>query len=111
MGGEDHPTLADHSTLVAPRLPTLPVWGPFWYWEGRRLTLGHSVAFQTCGPHPADEEEERSSRLKALLSDYFEKEPAGEQAERGCEEEEEEEEGLGDAKVSESAFIGSRFGL
>ncbi|KAM9644873.1 ATP-dependent DNA helicase Q4 isoform 5-T5 [Morphnus guianensis] len=58
-----------------------------------------SVAFQTCGPHPADEEEERSSCLKALLSDYFEKEPAGEQAERGCEEEEEEEEDLGDAKL------------
>ncbi|KAF1599459.1 ATP-dependent DNA helicase Q4, partial [Eudyptes chrysolophus] len=56
-----------------------------------------SVAFQTCGPHPADEEEERSSCLKALLSDYFQKEPAGEQAEPGCEEEEEEE-GLGDAK-------------
>ncbi|NXF41850.1 RECQ4 helicase, partial [Nyctibius bracteatus] len=49
-----------------------------------------SVAFQTCGPHPADEEEERSSRLKALLSDYFEKEPIGQQG--GCEEEEEEEE-------------------
>ncbi|KAK4826916.1 hypothetical protein QYF61_012715 [Mycteria americana] len=60
-----------------------------------------SVAFQTYGPHPADEEEERSSRLKALLGDYFEKEPAGEQAERGCEEEEEEED-LGDAKVSKS---------
>ncbi|KAM6225725.1 ATP-dependent DNA helicase Q4 isoform 2-T2 [Spheniscus humboldti] len=59
-----------------------------------------SVAFQTCGPHPADEEEERSSCLKALLNDYFQKEPAGEQAERGCEEEEEEE-GLGDAKLRE----------
>ncbi|KAM9302625.1 LOW QUALITY PROTEIN: ATP-dependent DNA helicase Q4 [Morus bassanus] len=56
-----------------------------------------SVAFQTCGPHPVDEEEERSSRLKALLSDYFEKEPA----ERGCEEEEEEEDDLGDAKLRE----------
>lgn len=78
--------------------------------KGRRLTPGRSVAFQTCGPHPADEEEERSSCLKALLSDYFQKEPAGEQAERGCEEEEEEE-GLGDAKVSKSPFIGSCFGL
>uniref|UniRef100_A0A8C0ANB8 DNA 3'-5' helicase n=1 Tax=Buteo japonicus TaxID=224669 RepID=A0A8C0ANB8_9AVES len=38
-----------------------------------------SVAFQTWGPHPADEEEERSSCLKALLSDYFEKEPTAEQ--------------------------------
>ncbi|XP_075599254.1 ATP-dependent DNA helicase Q4 isoform X3 [Balearica regulorum gibbericeps] len=56
-----------------------------------------SVAFQTCGPHPEDEEEERSSRLKALLSDYFEKEPLGEQAEPGCEEEEEED--RGDAKL------------
>ncbi|XP_064298015.1 ATP-dependent DNA helicase Q4 isoform X1 [Phalacrocorax carbo] len=65
-----------------------------------------SVAFQTCGPHPADEEEERSSSLKALLSDYFEKEPAGEQAERSHEEEEEEEEeeDLGDAKVRKSTF-------
>uniref|UniRef100_A0A672TH56 DNA 3'-5' helicase n=1 Tax=Strigops habroptila TaxID=2489341 RepID=A0A672TH56_STRHB len=33
-----------------------------------------SVAFQTYGPHPVAEEEQRSSRLKALLSDYFEKE-------------------------------------
>uniref|UniRef100_A0A8C3J9C8 DNA 3'-5' helicase n=1 Tax=Calidris pygmaea TaxID=425635 RepID=A0A8C3J9C8_9CHAR len=49
-----------------------------------------SVAFQTCHPHPADEEEERSSRLKALLKDYFEKESP----ERGCEEEEEQEEDL-----------------
>ncbi|XP_057264064.1 ATP-dependent DNA helicase Q4-like, partial [Pezoporus wallicus] len=45
-----------------------------------------SVAFQTYGPHPVDEEEERSSRLKALLSAYFEKEPV----ERGREEEEDE---------------------
>ncbi|XP_074880211.1 ATP-dependent DNA helicase Q4 [Buteo buteo] len=61
-----------------------------------------SVAFQTWGPHPADEEEERSSCLKALLSDYFEKEPTAEQAERGCEEEEEEEEeDLGDAKLQD----------
>ncbi|NXJ87180.1 RECQ4 helicase, partial [Trogon melanurus] len=45
-----------------------------------------SVAFQTCGPHPEEEEEERSARLKALLGDYFEK------AEHGCEEDEEEEE-------------------
>ncbi|KAM6411082.1 LOW QUALITY PROTEIN: ATP-dependent DNA helicase Q4 [Pluvialis apricaria] len=57
-----------------------------------------SVAFQTCGPHPEDEEEERSSRLKALLKDYFEKEPAGEQAARGCGEEEED---LGAAKLRE----------
>ncbi|KAM6102878.1 LOW QUALITY PROTEIN: ATP-dependent DNA helicase Q4 [Theristicus caerulescens] len=71
-----------------------------------KTALGHlracfrafrSVAFQTCDPHPADEEEERSARLKALLSDYFEKEPA----ERGCEEEEEEED-LGDADLRES---------
>ncbi|XP_009466920.1 PREDICTED: ATP-dependent DNA helicase Q4 [Nipponia nippon] len=71
-----------------------------------KTALGHlracfrafqSVAFQTCDPHPADEEEERSARLKALLSDYFETEPA----ERGCEEEEEEED-LGDANLRES---------
>ncbi|XP_074753644.1 ATP-dependent DNA helicase Q4 [Athene noctua] len=55
-----------------------------------------SVAFQTCDPHPADEEEERSSCLKALLSDYFEKEPTGEQAE-----EEEEEDDLSDAKLQD----------
>lgn len=61
------------------------------------------MAFQTCGPHPADEEEERSSRLKALLKDYFEKEPGGEQAARGCEEEEEED--LSNAKVSKSALF------
>ncbi|XP_075560904.1 LOW QUALITY PROTEIN: ATP-dependent DNA helicase Q4 [Pelecanus crispus] len=61
-----------------------------------------SVAFQTCGPHPEEEEEEKSSCLKALLNDYFEKEPAGEQAEPACEEEEEEEEeDLGDAKLRE----------
>ncbi|XP_030333854.1 ATP-dependent DNA helicase Q4 isoform X2 [Strigops habroptila] len=52
-----------------------------------------SVAFQTYGPHPVAEEEQRSSRLKALLSDYFEKE----RVERGREEE--EEEGLGDAQL------------
>uniref|UniRef100_A0A8B9FRU9 DNA 3'-5' helicase n=1 Tax=Amazona collaria TaxID=241587 RepID=A0A8B9FRU9_9PSIT len=46
-----------------------------------------SVAFQTYGPHPVDEEERRSSHLKALLSDYFEKE----RVERGREEEEEDE--------------------
>ncbi|XP_074434136.1 ATP-dependent DNA helicase Q4 [Larus michahellis] len=59
-----------------------------------------SVAFRTYGPHPAEEEEERSSRLKALLKDYFEKDPA---AERGCEEEEEEEEeeDLGTAELRE----------
>ncbi|XP_033925661.1 ATP-dependent DNA helicase Q4 [Melopsittacus undulatus] len=45
-----------------------------------------SVAFQTHGPHAADEEEERSSRLKALLSDYFGKE----RVEPGSEEEEDE---------------------
>lgn len=31
---------------AAPRLPALlsfPVWGRFWYWEGRRLTLGRTV--------------------------------------------------------------------
>ncbi|KAM9573862.1 ATP-dependent DNA helicase Q4 [Guaruba guarouba] len=52
-----------------------------------------SVAFQTYGPHPGDEEEQRSSHLKALLSDYFEKE----RVERGCEEE--EDEGLDDAQL------------
>ncbi|XP_054241389.1 ATP-dependent DNA helicase Q4 [Indicator indicator] len=55
-----------------------------------------SVAFQTWGPHAEEEKEERSSRLKALLSDYFEKEPDG------CEEEEEEEEEvehLGDPRI------------
>ncbi|XP_074000832.1 ATP-dependent DNA helicase Q4 [Numenius arquata] len=57
-----------------------------------------SVAFQTCGPHPADEEEERSSRLKALLKDYFEKESP----EHGCEEEEEEEEEEEDLSASKS---------
>ncbi|KAK2512622.1 Recql4 [Columba guinea] len=46
-----------------------------------------SVAFQSCGPHGEEEEEERSSRLKALLSRYFETEPAA----HGKEEEEEEE--------------------
>ncbi|XP_064910736.1 ATP-dependent DNA helicase Q4 isoform X1 [Columba livia] len=46
-----------------------------------------SVAFQSCGPHGEEEEEERSSRLKALLSRYFETEPAA----HGEEEEEEEE--------------------
>ncbi|XP_065525170.1 ATP-dependent DNA helicase Q4 isoform X2 [Lathamus discolor] len=53
-----------------------------------------SVAFQTYGPHPVDEEERRSARLKALLSDYFEKE----RLERGREEEEEDE-GLDGAKL------------
>ncbi|XP_014811592.1 PREDICTED: ATP-dependent DNA helicase Q4 [Calidris pugnax] len=57
-----------------------------------------SVAFQTCHPHPEDEEEERSSRLKALLKDYFEKESP----ERGCEEEEEQEEDLNAVKEWES---------
>uniref|UniRef100_A0A8B9BPR6 DNA 3'-5' helicase n=1 Tax=Anser brachyrhynchus TaxID=132585 RepID=A0A8B9BPR6_9AVES len=37
-----------------------------------------SVAFQSCGPHPEQAEEERSSRLRALLRDYFEKEAPGE---------------------------------
>ncbi|XP_068789642.1 ATP-dependent DNA helicase Q4 isoform X2 [Struthio camelus] len=50
-----------------------------------------SVAFGTCDPHPAHAEQERSSRLKALLRDYFEKKPSGEQAEPGHESEEEEE--------------------
>ncbi|XP_035422308.1 ATP-dependent DNA helicase Q4 [Cygnus atratus] len=50
-----------------------------------------SVAFQSCEPHPEQAEEERSSRLRALLRDYFEKEAPGEPAPRGCEEEEEEE--------------------
>ncbi|XP_055655252.1 ATP-dependent DNA helicase Q4 isoform X2 [Falco peregrinus] len=59
-----------------------------------------SVAFQTCSPHPVEEEEEKSSCLKALLSNYFEKEPAGEQAEHGCEEEEEDKD-LSDAKLRE----------
>lgn len=63
--------------------------------------LGCSVAFQTYGPHPVDEEEQRSSRLKALLRDYFEKE----RDERGREEEEEEE-GLDGAKVSGSTSLG-----
>ncbi|KAM4686328.1 ATP-dependent DNA helicase Q4 [Amazona ochrocephala] len=53
-----------------------------------------SVAFQTYGPHPVDEEERRSSHLKALLSDYFEKE----RVERGREEEEDDE-GLRGAKL------------
>ncbi|KAM6445865.1 LOW QUALITY PROTEIN: ATP-dependent DNA helicase Q4 [Rhynochetos jubatus] len=56
-----------------------------------------SVAFQTYGPHPTDEEEERSSSLKALLNDYFQKEPSGEEPERGCEEEEGED--LGDDQL------------
>lgn len=57
------------------------------------------MAFQTWGPHPEQEEEERSCRLKALLSDYFELEPTS------PEEEEEEEEDLSDAEVSKTAFI------
>uniref|UniRef100_A0A8B9EK99 DNA 3'-5' helicase n=1 Tax=Anser cygnoides TaxID=8845 RepID=A0A8B9EK99_ANSCY len=40
-----------------------------------------SVAFQSCGPHPEQAEEERSSRLRALLRDYFEKEAPGEPVE------------------------------
>nr|XP_009666226.1 PREDICTED: ATP-dependent DNA helicase Q4 [Struthio camelus australis] len=55
------------------------------------LVLRSSVAFGTCDPHPAHAEQERSSRLKALLRDYFEKKPSGEQAEPGHESEEEEE--------------------
>ncbi|KAM9167088.1 LOW QUALITY PROTEIN: ATP-dependent DNA helicase Q4, partial [Mergus octosetaceus] len=47
-----------------------------------------SVAFPSCEPHPERVEEERSSRLRALLQDYFQKEPAP----QGCEEEEDEEE-------------------
>lgn len=92
------------SSSTVARPPVLPSLGSVLVLGREEVdTRAHSVAFQTWGPHPADEEEERSSCLKALLSDYFEKEPAGEQAERGCEEEEEEEEeDLGDAKVSKS---------
>lgn len=110
-GGEDHPTLTELSVrqLHGARPSVLPSLGPVLVLGREEVDTGpHSVAFQTWGPHPVDEEEERSSCLKALLSNYFEKEPAGEQAERDCEEEEEEEEeDLGDAKVSKSTFIGS----
>ncbi|XP_061215353.1 ATP-dependent DNA helicase Q4-like, partial [Neopsephotus bourkii] len=61
-----------------------------------------SVAFQTHGPHPVHEEEQRSSRLKALLSDYFEKE----HVERGEEEDEDEDEGLHGANGQ--VLVGSR---
>ncbi|XP_064364024.1 ATP-dependent DNA helicase Q4 isoform X3 [Dromaius novaehollandiae] len=57
-----------------------------------------SVAFRTCDPHPEHAEEERSSRLKALLRDYFEEKPSGEQAEPGRESDTEEE-ALSDAKL------------
>lgn len=95
-------------TVACP--PVLPSLGPVLVLGREEVDTGaHSVAFQTWGPHPADEEEERSSCLKGLLGNYFEKEPTAEQAERGCEEEEEEEEeDLGDAKVSKSTFTGSR---
>lgn len=62
------------------------------------MTAAHSMAFQSCGPHGEEEEEERSSRLKALLSRYFETEPAAH-----GEEEEEEEEALDAAQVSKSS--------
>ncbi|XP_062424557.1 ATP-dependent DNA helicase Q4 [Rhea pennata] len=57
-----------------------------------------SVAFPTCAPHPEHAEEERSTRLKALLRDYFEKKPPGEQA-RPTHESDAEEEALGAAKL------------
>ncbi|XP_058421163.1 ATP-dependent DNA helicase Q4 [Diceros bicornis minor] len=38
----------------------------------------HSVAFPSCGPCLEQPDEERSTRLKALLSHYFEEEEAGE---------------------------------
>nr|XP_013800584.1 PREDICTED: ATP-dependent DNA helicase Q4 [Apteryx mantelli mantelli] len=57
-----------------------------------------SVAFRTCAPHPEHAEEERSSRLKALLRDYFEQKPGGEQAEPERESDAEEE-ALSDAKL------------
>lgn len=53
------------------------------------------MAFQSCGSHGEEEEEERSSRLKALLSRYFETEPAAHGEEEG-----EEEGALDDAQVS-----------
>uniref|UniRef100_A0A8D0HLI8 DNA 3'-5' helicase n=1 Tax=Sphenodon punctatus TaxID=8508 RepID=A0A8D0HLI8_SPHPU len=43
-----------------------------------------SVAFQTCSPCAGQADEERSSRLKALLMSYFEKEPTPDEAEPGC---------------------------
>lgn len=58
------------------------------------------MAFQTWGPHPEEEEEERSCRLKALLSAYFELEPTSPE-----EEEEKEEEDLSDAEVRKTSFI------
>ncbi|KAM8811106.1 ATP-dependent DNA helicase Q4 [Eudromia elegans] len=36
-----------------------------------------SVAFETCAPQPQPAQDERSARLKALLRDYFERDPDG----------------------------------
>ena len=60
--------------------------------------MGRSVAFQGGDPQPREEEEERSGRLKALLREYFQRDPHGPKG--GEEEEEEEDEGLSTAEVS-----------
>eukprot|EP00076_Gallus_gallus_P038361 XP_025003899.1 ATP-dependent DNA helicase Q4 isoform X4 [Gallus gallus] len=58
-----------------------------------------SVAFQGGDPQPREEEEEeeRSGRLKALLREYFQRDPHGPKG--GEEEEEEEDEGLSAAEA------------
>lgn len=52
-------------------------------------TLPHSVAFPSCGPCLEQPDEERSTRLKALLSGYFEEEeeegPRSSEDEQGLE--------------------------
>ncbi|NXC09196.1 RECQ4 helicase, partial [Orthonyx spaldingii] len=59
-----------------------------------------SVAFQSCLPWPPDkEEEEKSSRLKELLREYFERDGPGSDRE---DEDEEEEKNLGIAQDWES---------
>ena len=63
--------------------------------------MGRSVAFQGGDPQPREEEEERSGRLKALLREYFQRDPHGPKGgEEEEEEEEEEDEGLSAAEVS-----------
>uniref|UniRef100_A0A8D0HR98 DNA 3'-5' helicase n=1 Tax=Sphenodon punctatus TaxID=8508 RepID=A0A8D0HR98_SPHPU len=60
-----------------------------------------SVAFQTCSPCAGQADEERSSRLKALLMSYFEKEPTPDEAEPGCLDEVQEAGDLQDLKLRE----------
>ncbi|XP_008068161.1 ATP-dependent DNA helicase Q4 [Carlito syrichta] len=57
----------------------------------RTFQTFHSVAFPSCGPCLEQPNEERSTRLKALISDYFEEEEA--QEPRGLEDEQAPEPG------------------